>query len=195
LLARRGPPLPKPSTRSELLADVAAEAPRQAAAAVRLSIAIAHQIGMPLTDVQCMGLLAAGPAAPSDLALQLGLTTGAMTKVLDRLEQGGFVSRSPDPTDRRRIVITADPEGFRALTPYYAPMSEKIDRHLSGYSDDELRTVLDFMRAGRTAADEEIARIREQGIRHATRRAGATAAAQPEVAAAQHPGKLTNPPM
>jgi DNA-binding MarR family transcriptional regulator len=119
-----------------------------------------------------MGLLAAGPAAPSDLALQLGLTTGAMTKVLDRLEQSGFVSRSPDPTDRRRIVITADPEGFRVLTPYYAPISEKMDRHFSAYSDDELRTVLDFMRAGRTAADEEIARIREQGIRHATRRRG-----------------------
>jgi DNA-binding MarR family transcriptional regulator len=164
--------LPKPSTRSELLAEVATEAPRQAAAAVRLSIAIAQQLGMPLADVQCMGLLAAGPAAPSDLALQLGLTTGAMTKVLDRLEQSGFVSRSPDPTDRRRIVITADPEGFRVLTPHYAPMSEKIDRHLSGYSDDELRTVLDFMRAGRAAADEEIARIREQGTRHATRRHG-----------------------
>ena len=51
-----------------------------------------------------------------------------------------------------------------------APMAEKMNRHLSGCSDDELRTVLDFMRAGRSAADEEIARIREQGIRHATRR-------------------------
>jgi len=162
-----GPELPP---RSELLAGVAAEGSRQAAAAVRLSIAIAHQLGMPLTDIQCMGLLAAGPAAPSDLAAQLGLTTGAMTKVLDRLERSGFVARSPDPADRRRIVITADPEGFRVLTPYYAPMAEKMNRHLSGCSDGELRTVLDFMRAGRTAADEEIARIREQGIRHATRR-------------------------
>ena len=58
------------------------------------------------------------------------------------------------------------------LTPYYAPMAEKMNRHLSGYGDDELRTVLDFMRSGRAAADEEIARIREQGIRHATRRRG-----------------------
>jgi DNA-binding MarR family transcriptional regulator len=161
-----------PSTRSELLAEVAAEAPRQAAAAVRLSIAIAHQLGMPLTDIQCMGL-EAGPAAPSDLAAQLGLTTGAMTKVLDRLEQSGFVARSPDPADRRRIVISADPEGFQVLTPYYAPMAEKMNRHLSGCSDDELRTILDFMRAGRIAADEEIARLRRQGMRHATRRRGA----------------------
>jgi DNA-binding MarR family transcriptional regulator len=177
--------LPEPTTRTELLAEVAVEAPRQAAAAVRLSIAIAHQLGMPLTDVQCMGLLEAGPAAPSDLAAQLGMTTGAMTKVLDRLEQSGFVTRSPDPTDRRRIVITADPDGFRVLTPYYAPMAEKMNRYLSGCSDDELRTILDFMRAGRTSADEEIARIREQGIRHATRRRGPTSAPRLEVAQAQ----------
>ena len=168
---RPDPPTgPEPSMRSDLLADVATEAPRQAAAAVRLSIAVAHQLGMPLTDIQCMGLLEAGPAAPSDLAAQLGLTTGAVTKVLDRLEQIGFVARSPDPADRRRIVITADPKGFRLLTPYYAPMAEKMNRHLSGYSDDELQTVLGFMRAGRIAADEEITRIREQGNRHATRR-------------------------
>jgi DNA-binding MarR family transcriptional regulator len=179
-----GPELPADPelpTRSALLAGVAAEAPGQAAAAVRLSIAVAHQLGMPLTDIQCMGLLEAGPAAPSDLAAQLGLTTGAVTKVLDRLEQSGFVARSPDPADRRRIVITADPEGFRVLAPYYAPMAEKMNRHLSGYSDDELRTVLDFMRAGRTAADEEIARIREQGTRHATRRRGASRDAGPVV--------------
>ena len=62
----------KAFTRGELLAAGAAEAPRQTAAAVRLSIAVAQQIGMPLTDVQCLGLLEGGPAAPSDLAAQLG---------------------------------------------------------------------------------------------------------------------------
>jgi hypothetical protein len=49
-------------------------------------------------------------------------------------------------------------------------MGEKIGRHLASYSAAELQTVLDFMRAGREAADEEIAHIRQQGIRHATRR-------------------------
>jgi DNA-binding MarR family transcriptional regulator len=167
----------KAFTRGELLAAVAAEAPRQAAAAVRLSIAVAQQIGMPLTDVQCLGLLEGGPAAPGDLAAQLGLTTGAVTKVLDRLEQGGLVTRSPDPDDRRRVVVTAHPAAFRALAPYYAPMAAKMNQHLGGYGKKELATVLDFMCAGRTAADEEIARIRGQGTRHATRRRGADAPA------------------
>jgi DNA-binding MarR family transcriptional regulator len=136
---------------------------------VRLSIAIANELGMPLADVQCMGLLADGPAAPSDLAAWLGLTTGAVTKVLDRLERAGYLSRSADPSDRRRIVITADPEGLAALAAHYAPMGEKMSRHLAQYTDDELATILAFMRAGREAADEEISRIRASGTRHARR--------------------------
>ena len=156
--------------RRELLAEVNAEAPRQAGATVRLSIAIAHQLRMPLADVQCMGLLAAGPSAPSDLAAQLGLTTGAMTKVLDRLQQAGYVTRAADPSDRRRIIIAANPSGLAELGDAYGPMGEKIGRHLASYSAAELQTVLDFMRAGREAADEEISRIRQRGIRHATRR-------------------------
>ena len=82
---------------------------------MRLSIALAQQLGMPLADVQCLGLLAAGPSLPSDLAARLGLTTGATTKVLDRLQEAGYITRSADPADRRRIVITAEPEGFAAL--------------------------------------------------------------------------------
>jgi DNA-binding MarR family transcriptional regulator len=165
--------VPEPSSRPDLLAEVAAEAPRHGASAVRLSIAIANELGMPLADVQCMGLLASGPAAPSDLAARLGLTSGAITKVLDRLEGAGYVSRSADPSDRRRVVITADPEGLAALAAHYAPMGERMGRYLAGCTDGELATILAFMRAGREAADEEISRIRANGTRHATRRATA----------------------
>jgi len=94
--------VPSKPSRSQLLAEVTAEAPRHAASAVRLNIAIAQKAGMGLADVQCMGLLMDGPAAPGDLATRLGLTTGAMTKVLDRLQAGGYITRSSDPAGRRR---------------------------------------------------------------------------------------------
>ena len=161
----------KPPTRRELLAEVSTEAARHAAAAVRLSIAIAQQLGMPLADVQCLGLLAAGPSVPSDLAARLGLTTGAMTKVLDRLQDAGYITRSADPADRRRIVITADAEGFAALAASYAPLREGMSGQLTAYTTGELAAILAFLRAGRQLADEETAHIRSQGIRHATRRA------------------------
>jgi DNA-binding MarR family transcriptional regulator len=157
-------------SREELLAEVNREAPRQAGAAVRLSIAIAHQLGLALADVQCMGLLTEGPSAPSHLAERLGLTTGAMTKVLDRLERSGYVSRSADPSDRRRVVIAAAPAGLAELAGYYRPTGERMAAYLSGRSAAELETILAFMRAGREAAEEEIDRVRSQGIRHATRR-------------------------
>src|ERR1051325_9499181 len=120
--------------------------PGQAAAAVRLNIAVAHQLGMPLADVQCMGLLADGPSAPSRLAAGLGLTTGAVTKVLDRLARAGYIVRSADPSDRRRIVISADPAGLAALGSYFAPMGERMNAHLAGYTAAELDTILRFMR-------------------------------------------------
>jgi len=93
-----------------------------------------------------------------------------MTKVLDRLERAGYITRAADPSDRRRITITADPDGLARLAAHYAPMGEKISRYLAESSTADLTAVLAFMRAGRQAADEEIARIRRQGIRHATRR-------------------------
>jgi DNA-binding MarR family transcriptional regulator len=169
--------LAEPPGRRELPAEVSAEAARNAAAAVRLFVAIAQQLGMPLADVQCLGLLAAGPAVPSDLAARLGLTTGAMTKALDRLQEAGYITRSADPADRRRIVITADPEGFAALAAAYAPLRERMSDHLAGYPARELAAILAFLRAARQLADEETAHIRSQGIRHATRRSGGRSAA------------------
>jgi DNA-binding MarR family transcriptional regulator len=170
IVRRKEAPLPNRLSRRDLLAGVTAEMPGQAAAAVRLNIAVAHQLGMPLADVQCMGLLVNGQSAPSQLAASLGLTTGAVTKVLDWLERAGYIVRSADPSDRRRIVVSVDPAGLAALTRYFAPMGEKMSAHLASYTATELATILRFMRAGHQAADEEIARVREQGIHHATRR-------------------------
>ena len=167
----------KPPSRRELLTEVSAEAARYAAAGVRLSIALAQQLGMPLADVQCLGLLTAGPSVPSDLATQLGLTTGAMTKVLDRLQGAGYITRSADLADRRRIVITADPEGSAALAVSYAPLREGMSDHLAGYTADELAAIVAFLRAARQLADEETAHIRNQGIHHATRRSRARSTA------------------
>jgi DNA-binding MarR family transcriptional regulator len=157
------------ATRARLLGQVAAEAPAHAAAAVRLNIAIANELGLPHTDVQCIGLLAGGPAAPTRLAERLGLTAGAVTKVLDRLERGGYVHRSADPADRRRIVVTASAGGLAEVGRRYAPVGEAFARRFAGYTDDELRTVLKFMRDGREVAEVEIDRIRGAGTPHASR--------------------------
>lgn len=156
--------------RQELLADVVREMPAHAASAVRLNIAISQQVGLPLTDMQCLGLLAEGPSAPGALADRLGLTTGAMTKVLDRLARDGYVSRAADPVDRRRVVIEAEPGRLAELAETFESMGGRMRDHLAGYSAEELRTVLDFIRAGVEATNAEIAEIRRHGVKHARRR-------------------------
>lgn len=174
----------KDEARATLLGQVAAEAPAHAAAAVRLNIAVADQVGLPLTDVQCIGLLINGPAAPTRLAESLGLTTGAVTKVIDRLERGGYVHRSADPADRRRIIVTVDPESLAEISHIYAPIGEAFTRRFAGYTNDELRTVLKFMRDGLEVSEAEIDRIRGSGTPHASRTPQARA--EP---AGSHPGR------
>jgi DNA-binding MarR family transcriptional regulator len=156
--------------RRDLLDAVGDEARVNAASAVRFNLAMANQLGMPLADLQCIGLLVDGPSTPSWLAERLGLTTGAVTKLLDRLQQAGYITRSADPADRRRIIVAADPERLSELAEHYAPMGEHLQRHVAGYSDTELELVLDFLRAGREAADQEISRMRRGGVPHAVRR-------------------------
>jgi DNA-binding MarR family transcriptional regulator len=157
------------SARERLLAEVTREMPGHAAAAVRLNIAIAHRTGMHQADGQCLGLLADGPSAPSKLAERLGLTTGAMTKVLDRLERDGYVTRTPDPDDRRRVIVHAEPRKLAELGQVYAAMGQRMADYLADRTEAELRTILSFMRAGIQAAEAEIDDIRSHGVRHATR--------------------------
>jgi DNA-binding MarR family transcriptional regulator len=91
-----------------------------------------------------------------------------MTKVLDRLERGGYPHRSADPADRRRIVVPASAEGL-AEVDRYVPIGEVFTRQLADYTDDGLRTVLKFMRDSREVSEGETNRIRGAGIPHASR--------------------------
>ncbi len=161
----------RPQRRDQLIADVTAEMPRQAGAARRLLIAMSHQIGIWPADLECVSMLAIeGPCSPTWLAEHLGLTTGAMTKMLDRLQRAGYITRSADPHDRRRIIVTAVPAALADLAWRYDGMGKRMNDAIARYSASELAAILDFMRAGRQAADAEIALMRERGHAHAVRR-------------------------
>ena len=160
----------RPEHQDQLIADVTAEMPRQASAARRFHIAISHQLGVWPADLECVSLLATeGPSSPSWLAEHLGLTTGAMTKMLDRLQRAGYVTRSADPLDRRRIIVTAVPTTLAEHAWRYEGMGKRMNDAIARYSTSELAAILDFMRAGRQAADAEIALMRERGHAHAVR--------------------------
>src|SRR5262249_9937903 len=92
--------------RAEVLADLVGEFRQLSAATIMFHQAVADRLGMNVTDHKCADILERnGPMTAGELAERTGLTSGAITGVIDRLEQAGFARRAKDPGDRRRVII------------------------------------------------------------------------------------------
>jgi DNA-binding MarR family transcriptional regulator len=156
--------------REELVSGLVEEMPRYISAAVRFQVAVAHQLDIPVSDVHGLAaLLETGPAGVRRLADLIGMTTSAVTRLVDRLERGGYVRREPDPADRRRTVVHVVPEQVAQIAAYYEPLNARWQRQISQYSDAELRFLLEFLRRGRQDAQAETAMLRAGGRAHGTR--------------------------
>ncbi len=84
----------KAENREELLQELEAENRRSTTGAVLLLQAVTQRSGMNLTDLQCINILAStGPITAGRLAEEMGLTTGSVTGVIDRMERAGYVRR------------------------------------------------------------------------------------------------------
>ncbi|MEK8107134.1 MarR family transcriptional regulator [Micromonospora sp. M12] len=94
--------------RTRLYEELSMASRRYLAAYVLFNQAIADHLGLHPTDVQFLSLLSAAPAPPTvrEIADMTGLTTGSATRLVDRLERGGYVRRTPDQKDRRRVLVT-----------------------------------------------------------------------------------------
>lgn len=73
-----------------------------------------------------------------------GLTTGAVTGVIDRLEKAGYARRTNDPKDRRRTIVepTGNKKFEKRIETIFKPLHEKMHKLLSSYSDGELTFLL-----------------------------------------------------
>jgi DNA-binding MarR family transcriptional regulator len=122
----------------------------------------AERIGINVTDLNCLNIVAlTGAMTAGDLARATGLTTASITGVLDRLEEGGFVQRERDPNDRRRVIVklNAGP-GLREIGPTFGPLLQAWRATAAGYSDDDLRLLLEFQRRFEEIVREQLARLR-----------------------------------
>jgi len=113
-----------------------------------LGAASAERIGINVTDLNCLNILAlTGRMTAGELARATGLTTASITGVLDRLEEAGFVSRERDPHDRRRVVVALNAErGLRDVAPVFAPVIEAWRATAAQYTDEQLTLILGFQR-------------------------------------------------
>ncbi|MFI9505730.1 MarR family winged helix-turn-helix transcriptional regulator [Nocardia sp. NPDC052566] len=120
-------------------------AQRSANDAVMMHQAVADRLGLHVTDLRCLNLLRLnGPATAGELAVTTGLTTGAITRMIDRLLKSGFVRREHDAQDRRRVIITAVPERITEIAPHYALLATEFGAAMADYTPDQLALFLEL---------------------------------------------------
>ncbi|MGV9666828.1 MarR family winged helix-turn-helix transcriptional regulator [Nocardia niigatensis] len=123
----------------ELGAALTFAAQRSATDAVMLHGAMADRLGLHVTDLRCLTMLRAnGPATAGELAQRTGLTTGAITRMIDRLLKAGFVRREHDSKDRRRVIITALDDRIAEIAPHYELLATEFAKIARDYSDEQL---------------------------------------------------------
>ena len=133
------------------------------AQSVLLSSAVAERVGLSSSDLECLDFIVmAGTQAitPSQLATATGLTSGAITGLVDRLENAGFVRREADPVDRRKVRVVAVEARVRQMGVYYGRLAQRTEALWAQFTEEQLRTVLDFARRSIEVSTEEVAYIR-----------------------------------
>ncbi len=128
----------------------------------RLDGFAAERFGVNRTDLRCLELLSATRAlAPTALAAALGVTTGGMTAIIDRLERAGYARRRPDPHDRRKLIVEATELLLAREEEIFGELLRATEVLAASYPDAELETIRGFLERSRAlihaAAQERIA--------------------------------------
>ena len=153
-----------PEKRDELLQAFVREVRQFNGLGASFFRAAAGQIGMNVTDLQVIDILdITGPATAGRLAELTGLTTGAITGMLDRLEKDGFVRRERDPDDGRRVIVRLTPsdEALRKIEPIFDLVEREWGQIASRYDDERLALLLEFLKQGNAMSQEELAQLRD----------------------------------
>ncbi|PJI85991.1 DNA-binding MarR family transcriptional regulator [Yoonia maricola] len=122
--------------------DLVAACRRLYASIDRLDAKAANTVGVSRNDLRCLNMLAEEPAKPSKIAEELGLTTGSVTTLLDRLERANLAKRERDPDDRRGIIVRPTPYLFETLGPIYSGVAKEIERTAAEYSTEERKAAV-----------------------------------------------------
>jgi DNA-binding MarR family transcriptional regulator len=125
--------------------------------------AVADELGLYITDHKCMDIIHRFGAMPAGrLGEMTGLTTGAITGMIDRLEKAGYVRRANDPKDRRKTIVEPirNKNLERKIEIIFTPLHERMHKFLSSYSDSELSFLLDAMTELIKQTHEESKRLR-----------------------------------
>ena len=124
--------------------------------------AMSEWAGVNVTDMECLRLLfLKGIATPSELARHTGLTSGATTAMLDRLEKAGLIERRPNPDDRRGTLITPAKSSSEKVASWFESARKAQDELISSYSESELEIIADAFERFTELWDQESKKIQK----------------------------------
>ena len=159
------PGLSRPKARAALLQELEHAMRRSSAQGVIFGQTVANSAGISGSDLECLDfLILEGRVTAGRLAEVTGLTTGAITGVVDRLEKAGLVRRERDESDRRKVFIAIVPENIAKIGKFYEHLQRAMQKAFEGYIDAELRLLLRFANQGYAtmlAATEELKAMME----------------------------------
>jgi DNA-binding MarR family transcriptional regulator len=128
-----------------------------------LDQAVADHFGINRTDLRCLDIIRRrGRVAAGRLASESGLSTGAVTTVLDRLERAGLARRVADPADRRRVLAELTEKARAETAELYAPLGDALRVQRAGLETDDALVVRDFLREARRLTEAHAGRMRAQ---------------------------------
>jgi len=119
--------------------------------------AVGELLGVNVTDMECLSIIYfKGMVKPSQLSKYTGLTSGATTAMLDRLEKSGLIERRPNPHDRRGVfIVAAKNKKTEKVGILFGSLRKAQDEFIASYSEKELELLSDFFRRFTSIWEEE----------------------------------------
>ncbi|MEI9902620.1 MAG: MarR family transcriptional regulator [Asticcacaulis sp.] len=134
-----------------------------ATAVIAFHESLARKAGMSAAETRCLGVLGRMQVAtPGQLAQETGLTTGAITGIIDRLEKAGYARREPNPNDRRSLLIRpVNQEKFAGLLgPFYESLRTAMTVMASRYTPDQLEIIARYLADTTDVLKSETAKLK-----------------------------------
>jgi DNA-binding MarR family transcriptional regulator len=126
----------------------------------------AQRLGVSQTDLHCLNAIEnAGGLTAGQLAAAVGVTSGAVTGIVDRLERAGFAHRVPDPEDRRRVKIEVTPAFYARAGEFWGPLAAEWEQALgSRFTAAELARIVDFLELSAEIGQRHLQRLAESPL-------------------------------
>jgi DNA-binding MarR family transcriptional regulator len=134
--------LSRTKARAVLLQELETAMRKSSAQGAMFAKAVAEHAGISSSDMDCMDFInMEGRMTAGRLAELTGLTTGAITGVIDRMEKAGFVRRERDESDRRKVFIALVPERLAEIGGLYELLQRAMQKQTDAYTDAELKLI------------------------------------------------------